>query len=52
MVNASKFRFLNLPRLNPEVRLGCLLSASTRTTVMKECKMTGYSLCFGKRKEP
>ena len=41
MVNASKSRFLNLPRLNPDVRLGRLPSASTRITEMNECENSG-----------
>src|SRR5271166_5321137 len=40
-VNASKSRFLNLPRLSPDVRLGCLLSPSTRITEMNECENCG-----------
>ncbi len=41
MVNASKSRFMNFPFLSPEVKLGCLLSASTRTTEMNECEKSG-----------
>src|SRR6266436_4396651 len=41
IVNASKFQLLNLPRLNPDVRLGCLPSPSTRITEMKECDNCG-----------
>src|SRR6516165_10947753 len=47
IVNASKFRFLYSPRLNPEVKWGCLLSANTRITEMNECASAGlfHLLC-------
>jgi len=48
MVNASKFRFLYLPRLNPGVKLGCLPSASTRITEMNECENCGLFHLFWK----
>jgi len=46
IVNASKSRFLNLPRLNPDLRLGCLPSASTRITEMNECENSGLFVLF------
>src|SRR4029077_10953424 len=46
IVNDSKFRFLYLPRLNPDLRLGCLPSASTRITEMNECEKSGLFHLF------
>ena len=39
-------RVLNLPRLNPDLRLGCLPSASTRITEMNEWENSGLFLLF------
>ena len=41
-----KISFLNLPRLNPDVRLGRLPSASTRIAEMNECENSGLFHLF------
>src|SRR5258707_45438 len=52
MVNASKSRFLNCPRLSPGVRLGCLPSPTTRITDMNEWENCGIIHSFPTRSYP